>query len=175
MLEVFMNKLRQGDISALADIYKITRKAVFSVCYTMMRDYSLAEDMMQDTFLRVNKYIHHYNERDKARAWILKIAKNVCLNELKKRKREVYTGYTSIDAFNKDTDDLTAYDESGIISAVNKHLNENESKIVLMHTIGDISLKEIAQLLEKPSGTVRWQYNNALNKLRKILKKEELS
>lgn len=173
MLENHMRKLGQGDISALADVYRIMRKAVFSVCYTMMRDYSLAEDMMQDTFLRINKYIRHYNEQEKAKAWILKIAKNVCLNELKKRKREVFSEY-SMDRYNKETTDIKTYDESGIISAVNKHLNENESKIVLMHTIGDISLKDIAELLQKPKGTVRWQYNNALNKLRKILKKEEL-
>ncbi|MGI6702097.1 MAG: RNA polymerase sigma factor [Christensenellales bacterium] len=173
MLENHLRRLGQGDISALADVYKIMRKAVFSVCYTMMRDYSLAEDMMQDTFLRVNHYIKHYKEREKAKAWILRIAKNVCLNELKKRKREVFSEY-SIDRYNKGTTEITAYDESGIISAVNKYLNENESRIVLMHTIGDISLKDIAELLQKPQGTVRWQYNNALNKLRKMIKKEEL-
>ena len=48
-------------------------------------------------------------------------------------------------------------------------MSDNELKIVMMHTIGGIKLKEIAQILQSPQGTVRWQYNNALNKLRKNL------
>lgn len=168
-----MKKLRQGDISALADVYKETSRAVFSVCYTMLHDYSLAEDIMQDTFLRVNKYINYYKEQDKPKAWILRIAKNLCINEIKKRKREVYTDW-QMDVYKHPTTDIKISDESGIIQSVKKYLDENESAIVLMHTIGDISLKDIAELLEKPSGTVRWQYNNALKKLRRNIKKEEL-
>ncbi|MFW5780495.1 MAG: RNA polymerase sigma factor [Bacillota bacterium] len=172
MLEKDMRRLKMGDSSALVDIYKETKKAVFAVCYTMVRDYSLAEDMMQDTYLRVDRYIAHYKEQYKAKAWILRIAKNICLNEIKKRKREVFSE-SAIDK-QQGFEEIKAHDESGIIAAVIKNLKENESQIVLMHTLGDISLKEIAQLTGKPSATIRWQYNNALKKLRKRIKQEDV-
>lgn len=172
MLEGYMLRLKQGDSSALADIYKNTRKAVFAVCYTMVRDYSLAQDMMQDTYLRVDKYINRYKEQYKAKAWILRIARNLCLNEINRRKREIASP-SAIDKRQK-YEELKAYDESGIIAQVVKNLNQNESKIVLMHTLGDISLKEIAQLTGRPSATIRWQYNNALKKLRKRIRQEDV-
>jgi RNA polymerase sigma-70 factor (ECF subfamily) len=138
-----------------------------------MRDYSLAEDMMQDTFLKVKYNINYYKSGTNPKAWINSIAKNVCLNELKRRKREVFVDFNSREDLNI-TYDMKVHDESGIITLVMKYLNKNESQIVLMHTLGDISLKEIAAILEKPQGTIRWQYNNSLSKLRKIIKREEL-
>lgn len=173
MIEKEMYELRQGKSSALADIYKETSKSVFSICFSMMRDYSLAEDMMQDTFVKVKINILQYQPGTNAKAWINTIARNVCLNELKKRKREVFVDFLVREDI-KGSYDIRTRDESGIIAAVVNNLDAYESQIVLMHTLGDISLKEIAALLEKPQGTIRWQYNSALNKLRKILKKEEL-
>lgn len=172
MLEKAMRQLRQGDGSALAVIYTDMKNAVFAVCFAIMRDYQLAEDMMQDTFLRLKNRIDLYNEGTNARTWILTLAKNICLNELKRRKREVASDFESLSI--ADSGKLRAHDESGVISAVIKNLGPAESKIVLMHTVGGISLKEIAGIFHKPQGTVRWQYNNALKKLRKILKREEL-
>ena len=173
MLEKDMKELRQGKSSALANIYEETKKSVFSICYSLMYDYSLAEDMMQDTYIKVRDNIDKYKPNTNAKSWINVIARNICLNELKKRNREVSVDFSKRPD-NRGYDDIKIHDESGIISIVVRQLDENESRIVLMHTLGDISLKEIARLIEKPQGTVRWQYSNALKKLRKNLKKEEL-
>lgn len=169
-----MNELRQGNSSALENIYRETSKSVFSICYSMMRNYHTAEDMMQDTFLKISSNINFYKPNTNAKAWINTIAKNSCLNELKKRKREVFHDFEKYEKTDINSN-IKIYDETGIISIVMKNLNENESQIILMHTIGDISLKEIARLKEKSAGTIRWQYNNALTKLRKIIEKEGLS
>ncbi len=119
MLEQEMLKLRQGNRSALANIYNETKDAVFSLCYSYMRIYALAEDMMQETYMNVIKHIGRYKESGTAKAWITTIARNLCLNELKKRKREValpdetllVSDYT-----------VKAHDESGIIELTTKIL-----------------------------------------------------
>ena len=139
-----------------------------------MRDYSLAEDMMQDTYIKLRDNIEQYQSGTNAKSWINVIARNTCLNELKKRNRETSINFSSRDDI-RGYDDIKIYDETGIIASVMKILNANESKIVLMHTLGDISLKEISNLLKKPQGTIRWQYANALGKLRKNINKEELN
>ena len=85
MIEKYMNELRQGDSSALEYIYRQTSKSVFSICYSIMRNYHIAEDMMQDTFLKVRSNVDAYQKGTNAKAWINRIAKNICLNELKRR------------------------------------------------------------------------------------------
>ena len=58
-------------------------------------------------------------------------------------------------------------DESGIIECCRKVLKETEFQIVIMHAVGGIKFKEIAKVLNKLETSVRWTYNNALNKIRK--------
>ncbi len=171
MLNQALRSLRQGEISALDIIYQETKKAVFSLCLSYMRNYQLAEDMMQDTYINVRKYIAHYREDSNPKAWIMKIAKNLCLNELKRRKRELPLS----DEMQLASDyTLKTRDETGIIKLALELLKENEVKVVMMHSIGGVPLKEIALIVNRPYATVRWQYTNALNKLRKEIEKREL-
>lgn len=171
MLEQAMQELRRGVSSALETIYNQTKDAVFSLCLSYMKNYQAAEDMMHDTYINVRKYITHYKENGNPKAWIMTIAKNLCLNELKKYKREVPL---SEDMQLESDYKLKARDESGIIALTLKILKKHESRIVMMHSVGDIPLKEIASILNKPYATVRWQYANAINKLRKEIEKREL-
>lgn len=169
MPDKYLKKLRQGDNSALTDIYNITKNTVFSICYSYMRDYQTAQDMMQDTYVNIMRYILYYKDGTSGKAWINVIAKNLCLNELKKRKREVLTDFNEREDLGGQYDEHIP-DESGIFKLAKKVLNDNELKIVLMHTIGGLKFREIAKVLEHPQGTVRWQYNNALKKLKNNLK-----
>jgi RNA polymerase sigma-70 factor (ECF subfamily) len=168
MINKHLTRLRQGDNSALTDIYNLTKNAVFSICYSYMRNYQTAQDLMQDTYVNIIKHILKFKDGYNGRAWIHTIAKNLCLNELKKRKRETCVDFSLRDDLAGGYEQALP-DESGIIALACKVLSDNELKIVMMHTIGGIKLKEIAQILQSPQGTVRWQYNNALNKLRKNL------
>ena len=173
MLEAAMEQLRQGDRSALTTIYAATQKGVFALCYSYLRNYHNAEDMMEETYINVMRYILHYKQGSNPQAWIYTIAKNLCRNELKRRKREVSLPE---DAENLIASDYTlrARDESGIIQLVIKTLRKDESAIVIMHAVGGIPLKEVAKALDKPYATVRWQYSNALGKLKKELQNREL-
>ena len=172
MLDKHLKKLRQGDHSALTEIYNLTKDTVFSICYSYMRDYQTAQDMMQDTYVNVMRYILYYKDGTSGKAWINVIAKNLCLNELKKRKREVPTDFSTREDLGGSYDTHMP-DESGIIKLAKKVLNDNELKIVLMHTIGGLKFWEIANILQHPQGTVRWQYNNALKKIKSNLKAGE--
>ena len=162
-----MALIKRGSGPALEQLYNQTKKAVFSVCYSYLKNYPLAEDLSQDTYVCVKKYIGHYRDDTKPLAWILTIAKNLCLNEIKKRGREVFVDFSERPDLIPDCTELKIKDETGIIRLAKKILDGNEFKIVMMHAVGCVRLKEIAELLASPEGTVRWQYNNALKKLKK--------
>ncbi len=173
MLEGLMQRLRQGDNSALDRIYLETKNSVYAICYSYTKNPADAQDLMQDTYVNIMRYILHYNPGSNPKAWILQIAKNLCINFYKKRKREI-----SIDISHAyqlaDSRGVVASDESGIIKLASKILDKKELRIVLLYTIADMTHAEISKVLKINSSTVRWKYRNALNKLRKQVKKEDI-
>jgi RNA polymerase sigma-70 factor (ECF subfamily) len=170
-LEKAVIRLRQGDSNALAEIYEITSRGVFTFVLPILHDYQLAEDVMQQTFVTAYENIQSYQPGTNARNWLLTIAKNMALTEIKKRKREV-----SYD-FDQDNHPDGVYFlgniDSPTIALANKVLAEDEFNIVIMYAVGEYKHREIAEFLHMPLGTVTWKYNNALKKMRKALEENQ--
>jgi RNA polymerase sigma-70 factor (ECF subfamily) len=170
-LEKAVIRLREGDSNALAEIYEITSRGVFTFVLPILHDYQLAEDVMQQTFVTAYENIQSYQPGTNARNWLLTIAKNMALTEIKKRKREV-----SYD-FDQDNHPDGVYFfgniDSPTIAFANKVLAEDEFNIVIMYAVGEYKHREIAEFLHMPLGTVTWKYNNALKKMRKALEENQ--
>ena len=172
-LEAAMLELKKGDSDALATIYDLTYKGVFTFVLPIVKNYQVAEDIMHDTFIAVYEKCDSYVEGTNVRNWILTIAKNLAFNEFNKQKR--------VQSFDYDQDQVTpeglyALDSSldtPIIKLANEILDEDEFKIVIMYAVGDYKHREIADMLGIPLGTVTWKYKNALEKLRNELEKQE--
>jgi RNA polymerase sigma-70 factor (ECF subfamily) len=115
----------------LADIYTLTSKGVFTFVLPILRDYQLAEDVMQDTYVSCYDNIKSYQLGTSARNWLLTIAKNSALSQLKKRNREI-----SFD-FSEDNHPDGVYFlgdvDSPTITLANKVLAEDEFNIVMMY------------------------------------------
>ncbi len=170
-LEKAMVALQKGDGNALADIYSLTNKGVFTFVLPILHDYQLAEDVMQDTYVSCYENISSYRPGTNPRNWLLTIAKNSALSKLRKRNREV-----SFD-FDQEPSQGGVYYlgdiDSPTIKLANSVLAEDEFNIVMMYAIGGYKHKEIAEFLHMPIGTVTWKYATALKKLRKALSDEE--
>jgi len=171
-LEKAIVRLQKGESNSLGIIYDLTSKGVFSFVLTILRDYQLAEDVMQQTYIKIYENIKSYKKDTSARNWILTIAKNTALTLIRKRHREI-----SVD-FSHDTiqDGIYCLDkdfDTPLISLANKILTEDELKIVLLFAIGEYKHREIAEMLNLPLGTVTWKYNNALKKLRGAVEKNK--
>ena len=168
-LDIFIKKFINGDASAFDEIYNRTRKSVFYVALSILRDKALAEDVMQTTFMRVLKSIQSYTIGTNAAAWIIKIAKNEALNIKKVRMRE-----QSVD----ENENLTLFgvsepDTYGELTDLAKRLlADDEFLILMLVTACGYKRKEIGKMLDMPIPTVTWKYQNALLKLRNALEKE---
>ncbi len=165
-----LNKLalqtQNGDEDAFCEIYQITKKGVFSFVYSVVGDYSVAEEIMQDTFIKVKQNINSFNGGNFS-AWLIQIAKNMAFNHIKKAKRETPL---------EDADKKGGYtiNESGgvAVEALQKALGEEERQIVVLHAVGGYKHREIAEILNKPLGTVTWTYKNAMRKLKNYIEGE---
>ena len=168
-LDNFIKRFINGDASAFDEIYNRTRKSVYYVALSVLRDKALAEDVMQTTYMRVLKNLHSYTLGTNASAWIIKIAKNEAINIKKIRMRE-----QSVDEY----DNLTLFgvsepDTYGELTDLAKRLlSDDEFLILMLVTACGYKRKEIAKMLDMPIPTVTWKYQNALLKLRNALEKE---
>lgn len=172
-LEKAMLSLQKGDTDALADIYLLTSKGVFTFVLPLLHDYQLAEDVMQDTYVSCFENIKLYHPGNNPKNWLLTIAKNSAISKLKKRNREI--SYDFSEDNHPDGVYFLGQIDSPTIALANKVLSEQEFNIVMMYAVGEYKHKEIAEFLNLPLGTVTWKYATALKKLKKALEDSKTS
>ena len=168
-LDKFIKKFMNGDASAFDEVYNRTRKSVYYVALAILRDKALAEDIMQTTYMRVLKNIQNYTLGTNASAWIIKIAKNEAINMKKVRMREQSVDeYENLALFGVNEPDT--YGE--LTDLAKRLLADDEFSILMLVTACGYKRKEIGKMLDMPTPTVTWKYQNALLKIRNALEKE---
>ena len=168
-LDKLIKKFINGDSSAFDEIYNRTRKSVYYVALSILRDKALAEDIMQTTYMRVLKNIQNYTLGTNASAWIIKIAKNEAINMKKVRMREQSVDeYENLTLFGVNEPDT--YGE--LIDLAKRLLADDEFSILMLVTACGYKRKEIGKMFDMPTPIVTWKYQNALLKIRNALEKE---
>lgn len=169
-LDKLMNELINGNKSAFEDIYALTRKSVYYTALSVLKERSLAEDVMQSTYLNVLRCKSSYRSGTNAAAWINRIARNEALNLKKSRNREEYMDENgNLPLFG--TEEQSDY--GFLIDLARRTLADDEFAILMYITACGYKRREIGRILDMPVSTVTWKYNGATNKLRKLLKEEK--
>lgn len=168
-LETAMQALKEGNTDAFEYIYNKTKRVVFYCAFSILKDHSLAEDIMQNTYIKVKQYCNSYQKGTKPIAWITTIARNLSINEHNRRKRELYTDFSD----NYKHGSYSLSDDKMVLSAAFEHLNDKERQLVIMHVIGGLKHRELAEIFNMPLGTVLFKYNAAIKKLRKRIEESK--
>lgn len=164
-LDTVIKALKRGDDNAFDIMYEETKSIVFYTALDVLKDRALAEDIMQDTYLKVLKELDRYTFNQGFRGWIKTIAKNISINAYNKRKKEVnVTVDDSPYLFTTDNDDL---ENRYFLNKLLKTLSDDERQIVMRHAVYQETHKAIASSMDMPLGTVLWKYQQALKKLKK--------
>ena len=168
-VDEYLASLRQGDGSALDGLYEITSKQIYSICFTYLHDPHDSADALSDTYLSVVKNIEKYRG-ESGYNWLYTIAKNICLNMLREKKKTVSVDFNDEETVNvlrlEHEDAPKVFDESGIVAIAKRVLNEKEFRVVILHAVNGVKFKEIARLTGGLESSVRWTYNNALKKIK---------
>jgi len=165
-------KIKNGQMDAFDEVYHQTKSSVYYTILGILKDPSLSEDIMQETYLKALDKIHQYKPTYLFVTWLTTIAKNLAINEYNKRKKEISVDADEQDYIFPSTSD-NSYNEA-MIRELMIHLSEDERMIILYHIVENYKFKDIAKMLDKPLGTVTWSYQNALQKLRKKAKEGEI-
>ncbi|MBW5448205.1 RNA polymerase sigma factor SigW [Cohnella sp. CFH 77786] len=172
---------RKGDQRAFAEIVSLYKDKLYHLAYRMTGNRQEAEDVVQDTFLRVFKNLERYDENQKFSTWIYRIATNQCIDRLRKR-RNVY----SLDAESSDHEGLDGYammpsdertPESELIQSETQRLIHQAietlpvkyKSVMVLRYLQDLSLQEISEVLDMPVTTIKTRVHRGREFLRKKL------
>jgi RNA polymerase sigma-70 factor, ECF subfamily len=117
--------------------------------------------LIQDTYIKFLESIDYVKENGNVVAYLTTIARNLAINMYNKRKKEIIDNeqFKYIQVEEEVNDDPDIFKILDI-------LEDQEKEIVIMHVINDLKFREIANIIEKPLGTVLWIYNKAIKKLK---------
>jgi len=174
-----------GEESCLEELIRRYKSKVYTSIYLLVKDTYLAEDIFQDTFIKVIATLKagKYNEEGKFLPWVMRIAHNLVIDYFRREKRTpVVTNVDGFDIFevlhfneesmeDKMVREQTHKDLKGLI-----HLLPSEQKeVLIMRHYGELSFKEIADITGVSINTALGRMRYALNNLRKMITSQELS
>lgn len=160
-------------------LYQDAYKAVYWTAFSLLKNEDEAEDVVQDTFVTAYNSYDSLREKDKAVAWVKKIAANKCLNILTRRRTFNVEDEIFENTEAAPEDFLPAsLVESGekrkiIMDIINKALSENARMTIILFYFNEMSVKEIAEKLGIPQGTVLSRLDYAKKKIKKEVEKYE--
>ena len=168
-LEPLLAGLAAGDRDSLAELYRRTRAAVYGLALSYLKNSQDAEDVTQDTFVRVWDGAVQYRPQGSPMAWLLTIARNLARMKLRQGARQAELSEEEWEAIPADSPSVTPEDRELLQTAL-AGLEDQERQVVLLHAVTGLKHREIAALLEMPLATVLSKYHRALKKLKNKLK-----
>lgn len=179
-----VNSYIAGNHQSLEIIIQRHKKRVYSYIYMLVKDQQLAEDLFQDTFVKV---IHKlkggkYNEEGKFLQWVMRIAHNLIIDHFRREKRITVIGQRDdFDIFNTIKSFDLPYEHVLMKEQVHDQLKQliemlppEQREVLKMRHYNDLSFKEIAEETEVSINTALGRMRYALINLRKMIEQKNL-
>jgi RNA polymerase sigma-70 factor (ECF subfamily) len=174
-----VNRLQRRDSEAMVDLYDRYGKLIFSVILRAVQSTPTAEDLTQETFLRVWTRIHTFDAaRGNLQGWLVTVARNRAFDYLRSQQSSITLATSNLDDLEKAGHFYSELDQSdriakqnAVAQALNLLPDEQRQVIHLTHYEG-MTQTEIAERLGKPLGTVKGLVRGALKKLRSSITAE---
>ena len=176
---------RTGSEKAYRELLDRYQRPVFSLVYRMVRDRELAEDLAQETFVKVFNHLDRFNPKYKFSSWIFKIASNLAIDTLRKREPnmvsldgsrhaetpdEIEATRITVESKDENPEEFLEAKELGheIERAIGLLRPDYRTAILLRHVEGR-AYEEIAEVMGVPLGTVKTFIHRARSELRETL------
>jgi RNA polymerase sigma-70 factor (ECF subfamily) len=169
-------RLKRREPDAMAQLYDSYGKLAFSLIYRIVRDVGVAEDLVQETFLRVWHRAQGFDAgRGALGPWLLAVARNRAIDYIRSSGGKMARGSLDLEYaehpstfVNFESDLLTRDREMRVRKAVDR-LNENQRHVIELAYFEGLSQSEMAERMGQPLGTVKTWVRSALKNLREEL------
>lgn len=166
--ESLIARIGMDDEEAFLELYQNINQPLFAFILGLVADFHEAQDILQETYLKIRSAAHLYQAQGKPMAWIFTIARNLARMHFRQSQRVADESIEDVDAEALFSSELDQQDRIVMKNLLEK-LDEDERTIILLHAVSGYKHREISQYLEKPLSTVLSRYNRGIKKLRKIL------
>ena len=142
---------------------------IYSLFRRMVSTHEEADDLTQETFIKVYKNFSRFKFQSSPYTWIYRIAVNTGINYLRRRKMKQYFGLDNFPELK--SSDVTEYSEERktILRKAVAKLPAKQQMVVLLRSFQELSFKEVADITSSTENTVKVNFSHALRKLRMIL------
>lgn len=170
-----------GNENALSTLVKRHKSRVFTSIYMLVNDRYLAEDIFQETFIKVINCIRggKYSHEDKFVQWVMRIARNLSIDTIRNRKimpqitdsegKNIFDYISCVDPVSESR--LIEDEEKIAIRHYINQLPDEQKEVLILRHYGDLSFKEIAELTNSNLNTCIGRMHYALLNLRKMMQK----
>lgn len=151
-------------------IYKEYFETVYKYLLYLSHNEDLSEELTQETFYKAIRKINQFREECKMSTWLIQIAKNLYFDELKRNKKNEMLDINDIQikVYNECIEDtIVSMEEKGELKQRIDNLDELSRQVVFFRISGELTFKEIGDLLNKNENWARVTYYRAKNKLMK--------
>ncbi len=170
---------QSGTQTALEELIKRHKRSIFSAIYLLVRDRPLAEDIFQETFIKIIHTLRsgNYNEEGKFAGWAVRVGRNLTIDYIRKMKRDVTITDSEgngifdylIIAEESNEDKIIKNQSENQLKQLIKLLPEEQREVLIMRHWGDMSFKEISEKTGVSINTALGRMRYALNNLRKMM------
>jgi len=172
----------QGNEASLEQLVKRHQRSIFSAIYLLVKNRALAEDIFQETFIKIIHTLRqgNYNEEGKFGPWAVRIGRNLTIDYIRKQKRNLtitdsegndILSYIQIAEESRE-DKLIQYQTEQSIKELVKRLPDEQREVLIMRHWGDMSFKEIADKTGVSINTALGRMRYALSNIRKMMEQQ---
>ncbi len=165
--EELMHRYTGGDLGALGTLYARHRRRVFTICRHLTGDAIAADDLSQESFLRVLRYGGKFDSRSKFTTWLFRVVRNVCHDHLAKQNKET----ERMDRFANDaaSERLRSSNSDSRHELVREalgRLRADQREVLVLSRFENMKYADIAELLDTTAAAVKTRAHRAMRALR---------
>ena len=178
--EELIARFQDGDEQAFVELVNRYRNRLMTFVYRFVNDMEKAEDIVQDTLMKLYTHRHYYRNIAKFSTWIYTIAGNFAKTELRRKKRHKVTNLSQMGFDDREYQLPSVEPETG--ETAQGHFAEKKIQmaiqelplhfrtVVILRDIQELSYEEISKIVDVPLGTVKSRINRARLQLQQSLK-----
>ena len=165
--ELFLELKGVNKDIAFQKIYTQYNKLIYGIAFGILKNKEDAEDIVQIFFSKLYTIEKEKLPREKIASWIYTVIKNEAISLLRKKK-DHFDIETIYEIEDKDNEINNLIDKEEFNKLISK-LDDKEREIITLKIIAGLPFEEIAKLLNKPSGTIKWRYYKSIHTLKLLL------
>lgn len=172
-LSELVKKAQQGEKASYGEIYNLFIKKIYRFIYYSVNEKQLAEDLTQNTFLKAWISLGNFSfGKGTFQAYLFTIARNLVIDYQRRKKELSIDENWDISSADNLEDQIEKEEEKEKVKMILDNLEDDERRLIILRYFEELEFEEIAQVLNKNSGTLRVRVHRILKKLKDKLEEK---